>query len=389
MCYYLLPHISKKLLFSDIELVFSNDITNNISKTSYSYLSNLKKEIEKHTDKWDVYKKYTNTYEYIHSQIPNYKNSVSRHKPLSRSYFKFIEIANIFNLMVFDNENIKTFHLCEGPGGFIEAILNMRNNENDKYHGMTLINEDENTPGWKKSMKFLKANKNVIIENGKDETGNILNHENYNYLLNDKKYMNSFEIVTGDGGFDFSVNFNNQENLCNKLILCQILYAISLQKYRGTFILKIFDIFSKATVDFIYLLGLFYDKVYIHKPHTSRLANSEKYIICKNFKFKSSQEYVSLFSSLINRVNDKDNVFIHSLLKIKIPYFFITKLEEFSNVLCQFQINIINNTILLIKYNKNDLKDKIDEMIKVNISKCIQWCVKNNVTFNKYNKINT
>ena len=388
MCYYLLPHISKNLKFDDVKIVFSDENTNNICKTSYAYLTTLKKEIEQHTDKWDNFKKITNTYEYIHSQIPNNKMSVSKHKPLSRSYFKFIEIANIFDLLDFNKKtNINTFHLYEGPGGFIEAILNMRNNENDNYHGMTLLNNDENTPGWKKSTKFLKANKNVIIEGGCDNTGNIISSNNYKHLINDKEYLNKFEIITGDGGFDFSKNFNNQENICNKLILAQILYAITMQKKQGSFVLKIFDIFSKATIDFLYLLSLFYDKVYIHKPHTSRLANSEKYIVCKNFKFTTSKNYLPLFYDLIYKMETTDKIFICNLLKIKIPYFFICKIEEISNVLCQFQINIINNTIQLIKYNKPDIKDKIDEMIRLNVSKCVQWCLKNNVTYNKNCKI--
>ena len=83
----------------------------------------------------------------------------------------------------------------------------MRNNENDNYHGMTLLNNDENTPGWKKSTKFLKANKNVIIEGGCDNTGNIISSNNYKHLINDKEYLNKFEIITGDGGFDFSKKF--------------------------------------------------------------------------------------------------------------------------------------------------------------------------------------
>ena len=107
---------------------------------------------------------------------------------------------------------------------------------------------------WKKSSKFLKANKNVIIEGGCDNTGNIISSKNFNYLIVTKKYSNKFDIITGDGGFDFSKNFNNQENICNKLILAQILYAITMQKKNGSFILKIFDIFSKATIDFLYLL---------------------------------------------------------------------------------------------------------------------------------------
>ena len=47
-------------------------------------------------------------------------------------------------------------------------------------------------------------------------------------------------------------------------------------------------------------------------------------------------------------------------------------------------INIINNTIQLIKYNKTDSKEKIDEMVNNNISKCMQWCVKNSINYNKF-----
>ena len=120
------------------------------------YLGNLKCEIEKFPNSWDTYKKYTNTYEYIHSQIPEQKCSVSKCKPLSRSYFKFIEIANVFDILDNYNYNIESFHICEGPGGFIEAISILRNNPEDTYYGMTLVNDDESTPGWKKSQKIFK-----------------------------------------------------------------------------------------------------------------------------------------------------------------------------------------------------------------------------------------
>ena len=350
------------------------------------YLTTLKAEIELHMNKWDAYKKYTNTYEYIHTQVPGSKFSVSKCKPLSRSYFKLIEMVNIFNLLENFNKPINTFHLCEGPGGFIEAIATLRDNKNDKYIGMTLLNNDENTPGWKKSAKFLKNNKNVFIEYGKDNTGDILNKVNFNYCI--EKYTNKFNIITGDGGFDFSINFNNQENICNKLILYQIIYAIMLQETGGTFILKIFDMFLKSTDDYIYLLSLFYNKVYIIKPQTSRLANSEKYIICKDFKtFNHNDmiEYKRMFNYVIDKTKSVENqIFVTNFFKQKLPYFYISKVEEISNVLCQFQINIINNTIQLIKYNKSDAKEKIEDMINQNITKCIQWCIKNNISYNKF-----
>ena len=47
---------------------------------------------------------------------------------------------------------------------------------------------------------------------------------------------------------------------------------------------KIFDIFHKETVLLLSILIRSYKNVYIHKPCISRESNSEKYIICKNFK---------------------------------------------------------------------------------------------------------
>ena len=162
---------------------------------------------------------------------------------------------------------------------------------------MTLLDENnDNVPGWNKCKHFLSKHKNIIIEKGADKTGNLFNVDNLWHCYN--KYKNSMDLITGDGGFDFSLDFNKQENLSINLIFSQICYAIAMQKKYGSFVLKIFDIFSQATIDIIYLLSCFYNEVYITKPNTSRLANSEKYIVCKKFKLDNSYEVVKKFSSL-------------------------------------------------------------------------------------------
>ena len=58
------------------------------------------------------------------------------------------------------------------------------------------------------------------------------------------KYSNNMDIITADGGFDFSIDYNRQESLSIRLIYTQILYAITMQNYNGTFILKMFDIYG-------------------------------------------------------------------------------------------------------------------------------------------------
>ena len=68
------------------------------------------------------------------------------------------------------------------------------------------------------------------------------------------------DIITGDGGFDFSVDFNQQESTSTRLLFSQICFALSLQKKGGYFILKLFDCFNRSTLDLIYIVYLFYEK---------------------------------------------------------------------------------------------------------------------------------
>ena len=185
------------------------------------------------------------------------------------------------------------------------------------------------------------------------------------------------DIITADGGFDFSIDFNKQEVMALKLILVEVLYAIIMQKKNGTFILKMFDIFLKPSLDILFILSCFYEIVHISKPHTSRTGNSEKYIICQNFKYDNSDKYVDKFSSIIKIVNNFTNNNIEqltSIININIHHFFVNKVEEINCILVQQQINNILYTIKLI--NSKDKKQQIEHLKKINIDKCLYWCRK-------------
>ncbi len=373
MSYFLLPINNNIINNNEFSVKLSNDSnqTNYISHTLNEYLIKNKSKIEEVQQEWDNIKKFINPYEFIHTPIPNYKTSVAKYKPISRSYFKFIEISSMLQLIDNFNEiKLTSFHLAEGPGGFIEALANLRKNINDKYYGITLISNDNNIPGWKKSNELFKKYPNIILEKGISENGDLLDNQNYDYCCD--KYKNSMDIITADGGFDFSIDFNLQEELSSKLILTEIIYAISLQKQNGHFLLKIFDSFKKSTVESLYILSCFYEKVYIVKPNTSRYANSEKYIVCKNFKFKSTEYLFKKFSNIIQDCSNKK--FIDSILSYELPYLFINRLEEINSIIGQQQIESITNTLNLINHkNKND---KLDQLKNNNITKCSNWCLK-------------
>ena len=381
MSYYQLPR-TNFLIPKNIDYITSLNAPNIFISNSLSvYLYEIKQRLEKIDMDWDIYKKYTNPYEYIHTCIPNRKKCVSKYIPLSRSYFKMIEIMNTLQIR-FDSKPINTFHLAEGPGGFIEAISNYRSCSHDSYIGMTILDDknDPSIPGWKKTDTFLHKNPNVIIEKGKDGTGDILSLENFKYCK--EKYGSSMDFITGDGGFDFSVDFNNQEVDISDLLMAQIFYALIMQKKGGCFVLKIFDSFMNHTLDLLYILSSMYETVYIIKPYTSRYANSEKYVVCKNFLYINNNSfYEVLLNAFTRMVINKRKEKVVRFLNIPLSYNFVIKLEEYNAIFGQQQIENIHYTITLIE-NKHK-QEKIDMLLKSNISKCIYWCNKHKVPYHK------
>ena len=74
---------------------------------------------------WEYYKKVVNPYELVYTQkkYDNFPESICILKPLSRSYFKMTEMLELINFFgTFRSENVRGAHVCEGPGGFIEAL---------------------------------------------------------------------------------------------------------------------------------------------------------------------------------------------------------------------------------------------------------------------------
>ena len=375
MSLYYINNKLSLLTINDINLTFE-DKKPFISKTLNEYIQKLKEEIDSCKKEWDHVKKYANPYEFIHTKVPGYRHSICKYQPISRSFFKLYEILNMFDFNdYYKNKTIKSLHLAEAPGGFIEAIqyFSKKNNINIKNSiGLSLYGNDASIPSWNKN--YIKSYNNIIIDKGLDNC-DLTSSSNYNYFIS--KYKSNFNLITADGGFDFSGDFNNQETLSQPLILAEIMYALSFQETNGCFILKMFDCFTKLSVELIYLLSTLYERVYIYKPNTSRLANSEKYIVCKYYI--NTEENREMFKVIIPNILKNSNS-ISSILNFEIPLLFLNKLEEINAILGQQQLETISSTLGII--NNNTQKEKINSLKENNITKCIQWCKKHDFQFN-------
>jgi 23S rRNA U2552 (ribose-2'-O)-methylase RlmE/FtsJ len=363
--------MSRTLLFDDMDKYPRDDMDKYppiISPETYTNLILFKNKIDNldNNKVWDRAKKLSNDYELIHlPNKKNKKNSIALYEPLSRSYFKMWEMIHEFDLLnISDPVNILC--LAEGPGGFIEAIVNSRNKIEDTIYGITLKSTDKDIPGWKKSRNFLKNNENVVITYGADGTGNLYNLENIKYLKNTVK--KAF-LITADGGFDFSLDFNNQESLSYRIILCEIVTALAIQQNGGNFVCKIFDIYTIVTARLIYILTMYYDQIFITKPLTSRPANSEKYIICKGFKGINDVDLDNLYDIIgkwdLNIGNDLLN-------NIIIPNNFMIKLNSYNEYITNIQIDNIKQTLYIIENEENI--SNITKIIETQKIKAVSWC---------------
>lgn len=420
--HYMLPRLPSNL-YINLDVQTSQENPQPVISESLSYyLIDIKQQIDVYEQQWESYKKYTNPYEYIHTTIPFKKYCVSKYKPLSRAFFKLYEIIHFFGINIDKTSPIRTFHLAEGPGGFIEAVAKYRStnfgcSSQDHYIGMTLLdatNRDYNIPAWKKSHHFLQTNPNVIIESGYDKTGNILSLDNLIYV--NKMYGGTMDLITGDGGFDFSKDFDNQEVNMARLLFGQIAFAIVMQRQGGSFVLKIFDVFMQHSIDLVALLSSLYDQVYITKPNTSRIANSEKYLVCNGFLWNSSYKIFPFLYKTMRRMLETEQP-IWRFLNCPIDHYFLNRLEESNVLIGQSQIENIFLTITYIiedscrsnqevvgvgvdteKDDTNDTwgggddtnrryrfpvaKSKVYNIIKSNVQKCVQWCIQHNLSYN-------
>ena len=342
---------------------FENKNINNENKNLSNLLYKTKCKIDKiNLKKWEIAKKFNNIFEYIYTSSNSNKNICST-IPISRSYFKLLEILYEFNFFS-DNEYFSC--IAEGPGGFIQCIHDVYNYKKlniNIINCITLISQNKKIPYWNNSIMNNPKNN---LQYGVTNNGDIYNYDNcidYINNHNEKCYL-----VTSDGGFDFSSNYNEQEINSIKLLYSEIFIAINVQKINGNFVIKVFDILNIKTIQLIYILYLHYEKINFYKPDTSRLSNSEKYIVCENFKGLNediNQNMKKYFDNI-----EKFNLFI--------PQSFINDINSFNNKFIKKQIDNINDIIKIINKNKYIENKPTEKQIY-----CAKnWCLKYNLGIN-------
>lgn len=237
--------------------------------------------------KWELSKKMVNPYELVYThddeRLPP---SLSMEHPLSRSYYKMIEILHVLQFWKGQGRNLRTAHVAEGPGGFIQAVLQQAEKEKKTVTqslAMTLRPNNPHVPGWKKATAFLHRYKQVRIHYGADGTGDLYRPENQLSFVQQCGPA-SVQLFTADGGFDFSIDYLHQEQKVYHLLVCSATIGIQVCKPGASFVLKLFDCSSEATRLLIIMLGRLFQEWTLYKPAMTRPCNSERYFLGRGFR---------------------------------------------------------------------------------------------------------
>lgn len=238
--------------------------------------------------RWELAKKMVNPYEIVYThEDPLFHPSISIIKPLSRSYFKMIEMLSVlqfFERLPKQQPKVRSAHVAEGPGGFIQAVVDVcqRNRRVlENATAMTLKSTEQHVPGWRRAAAFLFHHREVRLHYGEDNTGNVYHVANQNSFV--KVVKPGAHLFTADGGFDFSVNYDFQEQNVFRLLVCSSIIGLKSLIQDGSFVLKLFDIFSEHTKVLLGLLGRCFKEWTLYKPALSRPCNSERYFLGRGY----------------------------------------------------------------------------------------------------------
>lgn len=219
----------------------------------------------------------------------------------NRAAIKLVELDKYFNLIEPNDDLFYFADICSAPGGFSEYIY-YKLGYQTKGFGFSI--KDPAIPFRIKDFNPKTSPDNFVITYGKDGTGNIYSQDNIKCLtslVKKETHKGMCDLVTGDGGFSTDNDWNRQEMLTKRLILCEFITALCLLKKGGHFTTKVFDTVTTFTVDLYYIMSYFFKEVYICKPLQSRSMNSEKFIVCKHFIVRSNHKAVVKYLFDVNQ----------------------------------------------------------------------------------------
>ena len=182
----------------------------------------------------------------------------------SRAYHKMSEI----NMSCALPHPSRSVHLCESPGGFVEATLYHTSHPNWTWKALSLGGEGSIPPAYER----LPTQRGVFLLHDIFDVEWFANHLPHS----------DADLVTADGAVEMDHSRLEEEHF--PLLLRQTQCALACLSVGGTFVIKFFEGARSDTRRWVALLTHCFDTVSIIKPKSSRATNSERYLVGRGFR---------------------------------------------------------------------------------------------------------
>lgn len=193
---------------------------------------------------------------------------------INKAAWKLIEINHLSDNIFFRIGDKKFADICCAPGGFTHTILTKNHQMYTIAHLITLGD--------------IKINKTIACNQSKKFSPTITYGDVTRYAIQmrfiESCGVHQLDFAMADGGFNFKNIEREQEFECRRLTISQIYLALVTIKEDGFFLLKLFNIYSRFSQSLLYATASCFGDMQIIKPLSSRPANSEKYILFKDYK---------------------------------------------------------------------------------------------------------
>jgi len=226
----------------------------------------------------------------------DYLNISGKPDIIDDSFYKLWEILMMYDV-INDDKGITTAHFANGSVGsvgsdaFTQSTMLYRNmfypKQKDKHH--TLVSHEKS-----KFIEYYEKNKQLHLYKGDITEPKIIKQ-----FCDDVNEKVDFITAICDVSPE---NENLQEQFAWKTIFAQIVTATKLMKKNGCFVCKYYETFSKTSIKTIALLKTLYKNVTIIKPFTSKPSDSEKIVLCVDFKYSPGKELDNIIKKLDNMI---------------------------------------------------------------------------------------
>ncbi|TPX40457.1 hypothetical protein SeLEV6574_g06604 [Synchytrium endobioticum] len=222
--------------------------------------------------------------------LANPYESIGRAIFVNRSAVKMANVDAVFGFtkeLIAPHKPFRFADLCAGPGGFTEYLLWRIHPGLADVRGYGITLKGDVDFAIEKFAPEARAQQRFEAIYGQDGTGDITKPENMRRFaahIQKSTGDTGVDLVIADGAFSVVGDEIYQEVHSSRLMMCEVVTMFMVLRKGGYFMTKVFDTCTPFMAGLFYLLHQYFGMVTIIKPYTSRPANSERYIICKDLK---------------------------------------------------------------------------------------------------------